>query len=160
MGELKVVRGAYWDLEMAGITEIVAREAKGVKPVLFFDDIPGVGSGYRTLFGELESIQRLALILDLKLDQPDILSSVMACREKLKGMEPMPPRFVENVEVLQNVDEGGKIDLFKFPIPRHHEKDGGLGPDRMLFTSKQGDGSALVAVKRTKFCVRLSIEHT
>ena len=45
-------------------------------------------------------------------------------------------------------------------ITRHHEKDGGLDPDRMLFTSKQGDGSVLVAVKRTKFRVRLSIEHT
>ena len=45
-------------------------------------------------------------------------------------------------------------------ITRHHEKDGGLGPDRMLFTSKQGDGSVLAVAKRTKFCVRLSIEHT
>ncbi|MDP6559422.1 MAG: UbiD family decarboxylase [Candidatus Binatia bacterium] len=125
MGELKVILGAHWDLEMAGITEIIAREAKGVKPALLFDDIPGVGSGYRTLFEELESLQRLALILDLELDQPDMLSSVIACRDKLKRMEPIPPRFVENGEVLQNVDEGEKIDLFKFPLPRHHEKDGG-----------------------------------
>jgi len=124
-GELKVIRGAHWDLEMAGIAEIVAREAKGVMPAMLFDDIPGFPPGYRTLFGQLESMQRLALILDLRLDRPDTLSSVIACRNKLKSMNPMPPRFVEDGEVLENVDQGDKIDLFKFPLPRHHEKDGG-----------------------------------
>ena len=28
LGEIKVVRGATWDLEMGGLAEIVAREAK------------------------------------------------------------------------------------------------------------------------------------
>lgn len=32
--ELKVIRGAHGDLEMAGIAEIVAREAKGVVPAM------------------------------------------------------------------------------------------------------------------------------
>ena len=56
------------------------------------------------------------------------------------------------------INEGDRQTISDL-ITRHHEKDGGLGPDRMLFTSKQGDGSVLVAVKRTKFW-RLSIEHT
>ena len=57
------------------------------------------------------------------------------------------------------INEGDRQTISDL-ITRHHEKDGGLGPDRMLFTSKQGDGSVLAAAKRTKFCVRLSIEHT
>ena len=57
------------------------------------------------------------------------------------------------------INEGDRQTISDL-ITRHHEKDGGLGPDRMLFTSKQGDGSVLVAVKRTKFRVRLSIEPT
>ena len=56
------------------------------------------------------------------------------------------------------INEGDRQTISDL-ITRHHEKDGGLDPDRMLFTSKQGDGSVLVAVKRTKFW-RLSIEHT
>ena len=28
LGEIKVVRGATWDLEMGGLAEVVAREAK------------------------------------------------------------------------------------------------------------------------------------
>ncbi len=125
LGELKVIRGAHWDLEMAGIAEIVAREAKDVVPAMLFDEIPGFPPGYRTLFGQLESMQRLALILDLKMDRPDKLACVQACRNKLKTMELIPPRFVEEGEVLENVDEGEEIDLLKFPLPRHHEKDGG-----------------------------------
>src|SRR3989338_10235422 len=69
LGELKVVRGAHWDLEMAGLAEIVAREAKGVAPALLFDDIGDLPRGHRALFGQLDSVRRLALTLGLSLDQ-------------------------------------------------------------------------------------------
>lgn len=45
IGELKIVRGANWDLEMGGLAEIVSRESQGVAPALLFDDIPGYPKG-------------------------------------------------------------------------------------------------------------------
>jgi hypothetical protein len=42
-----------FDLEMAGICEIVAGEAMDFRPVIMFDDIPGHPKGFRTLFGLL-----------------------------------------------------------------------------------------------------------
>ncbi|MFQ5851851.1 MAG: hypothetical protein ACE5JU_14865 [Candidatus Binatia bacterium] len=76
LGELRTIRGADRDLEMAGIWEIVSREGGGVAPALLFDEIPGFPRGHRVLFGQLESVKRLALTLRLSLNQMDIMSCV------------------------------------------------------------------------------------
>jgi len=142
LGELKVVRGAHWDLEMGGLAEIVAREAKGVAPALLFDEIGGLPRGHRALFGQLDSVRRLALTLGLSLDQPQRVALVRACRDKLNSMELLPPRHVERGKVLENVDEGDKIDLFQFPAPKHHEKDGGryIGTAHCVITQDPDEG--------------------
>ncbi len=125
LGELKVVRGAHWDLEMGGLAEIVAREAKGEAPALLFDEIADYQPGYRALFAQFDSVKRLALTLNLAVDGLDRLTCVRACRDKLSAMQLLPPRFVERGKVVENVDQGEKIDLLRFPVPKHHEKDGG-----------------------------------
>src|SRR3990170_6656127 len=94
LGELKVVRGATWDLEMGGLAEIVAREAKGTAPALLFDDIPGSPRGHRALFGQLDSVRRLALTLGLDLQTAEKRACPRACRDKLNGMKLIPPRKV------------------------------------------------------------------
>jgi len=73
LGEVTTIRGADRDLEMAGIWEIMSRENPSTVPVLVFDDIPGFPSGYRTLFGDLESVRRIALTLRLDLEGTDII---------------------------------------------------------------------------------------
>ncbi|MBI4524329.1 MAG: UbiD family decarboxylase [Deltaproteobacteria bacterium] len=124
-GELKIVRGTDWDLEMAGLAEIVSREAKGTAPALLFDQIKGVPEGYRALFLQLDSVGRLALTLGLNLDRPDKTSCVKACRDRLAALELQSPRFVERGAVQENFARGDEIDLFRFPLPKHHELDGG-----------------------------------
>jgi 4-hydroxy-3-polyprenylbenzoate decarboxylase len=125
LGELKVIRGADWDLEMAGLAEIVSRQAKGVAPALLFDEIKGFPRGHRALFAQLDSVGRLALTLGLSLDRPDKTSCVRACRDRLSKLAYLPPRFVERGKVQQNHQQGNAIDLFQLPLPRHHELDGG-----------------------------------
>jgi len=125
LGEIKRVRGAHWDLEMGGLAEIVARAAKGVAPALLFHEIPGFPAGHRVLFGQLDSVRRLALTLGLSLERPDRSGCVKACRDKLNALELQPPRLVERGKVQENFVEGDRIDLYRFPLPRHHEKDGG-----------------------------------
>ncbi len=125
LGELKVIRGADWDLEMAGLAEIVSREAKGVAPALLFDEIAGFPQGRRALFAQLDSVGRLALTLGLSLDRPDKISCVRACRDRLSKIAYLPPRFVQRGKVQENFKQGSEIDLFQFPLPRHHALDGG-----------------------------------
>ena|SRR3990167_2225328 len=125
LGELTTIRGADRDLEIPGIWEIVSREGGGIGPALLFDEIPGFPTGFRILFGQLESVRRLALTLRLKLNQTDILSCVRACRDRLRQMALVPPQKVKDGKILENVDSGSNVDLYKFPAPKHHEKDGG-----------------------------------
>ena len=125
IGELKIVRGANWDLEMGGLAEIVSRESQGVAPALLFDDIPGYPKGRRVLFNQLDSVGRLAATLGLRLDQPSKTACVKACRDRLSSMVLYKPRSVKQGKVQENVLTGDQIDLYKFPVPRHHELDGG-----------------------------------
>lgn len=125
LGELRKIQGADRDLEMAGLWEISSREGGGSAPALLFDEIPGFPLGHRALFGQLESVKRLAWTLQLKLKQEDILSCVRAIRDRLKQMTLIPPQKVKDGKILENVDSGSAVDLFKFPAPKHHEKDGG-----------------------------------
>ena len=125
LGELTKVQGADRDLEMAGMWEIASREGGGAAQALLFDKIPGFPRGHRTLFGQLESVKRLAWTLRYKLDRPDILSCVRATRDRLRQMTLLPPQKVKDGKILENVERDGAVDLFKFPVPRHHEMDGG-----------------------------------
>ena len=120
----------------------MCRDGGGIGPALLFDEIPGFPNGFRILFGELESVRRLALTLHLKLDKIDILSCVKACRSRLREMTLIPPRKVADGKVLENMDRGSDIDLDKFPAPTHHEKDGGryFGTGHCVITQDPDEG--------------------
>ncbi len=142
LGELTTIRGANRDLEIPGIWETVSRDGGGIAPALLFDEIPGFPDGFRILFGELESVRRLALTLGLTLDQPDILSCVKGCRNKLKEMRLIPPQTIKYGKVLENVDSDNNVDLYKFPAPMHHENDGGryFGTAHCVITQDPDEG--------------------
>ena len=123
-GELKKINGADWNLEMGGITEILYRESKRPVPALLFDDIPGYPKGYRTLFGFLSSPRRLSRALCLPVSN-ERLAVVESFRNKMRSLKRIPPKFVDSGPVLENRLIVDAIDLYKFPIPRHHELDGG-----------------------------------
>ena len=42
---------------------------------------------------------------------------------RMQELKPLPPRFVKDGPILQNVIEGDAVDVLKFPVPRHHEQD-------------------------------------
>jgi 4-hydroxy-3-polyprenylbenzoate decarboxylase len=124
-GELKRMSGVHWDLEMSGIYEIVAKELTGPKPVVMFDDIPGCAKGFRTVFGLFGSPRRVAKTLGLPENQTDRMSLLRNWHKKTKDMKPIPPKFVSACNFMDHVEVGAKVDLFKFPVPRFHELDGG-----------------------------------
>ena len=121
LGELRVVNGADWDLEIGAITEVAARAAN---PKVFCSIHQGLS----------ERISRR--------DQPGLFGADdgVGIRSRSEARRPRSHSRVEGktrqpdadftVEVAsgpitENVDGGDKVDLLKFPTPRWHEHDGG-----------------------------------
>ena len=125
-GEVKHVAGAHWDRELGAVTEVLYREKVDKSPLLLFDDVPGYGTGKRCLYGMLGSPLRLALGLGIDPAQSgDRRTMLDTYRRRIKRQEPIPPRIVDDGPVMENVDSEGDVDLLKFPVPIHHEHDGG-----------------------------------
>src|SRR5688572_6656831 len=69
LGELQVVRGADWNLEIGGVSHLNYRR----KPpaALLFDEVKDYPPGYRVLTGTLGSARRMAATLRLGVDYTD-----------------------------------------------------------------------------------------
>ncbi len=125
-GEVKHVAGAHWDRELGAVTEVLYREKVDKSPLLLFDDVPGYGKGMRCLYGMLGSPLRLALGLGIDPAQSgDRRTMLDIYRRRIKRQEAVAPRIVDDGPVLENVDRDGDVDILKFPVPIHHEHDGG-----------------------------------
>lgn len=137
LGELRDVRGADWNLELGTISELNVKKAH--PPALLFDAIPGYPEGYRVLTCSTASPARLGSILRLGAE-----SDHHGLVQKLRGRPAQwqakaanfPPVMVKDGPVLQNIASGGEVDLFAFPSPLWHERDGGryIGTGCMVVT--------------------------
>jgi len=140
MGELKTIKGANWDLEIGVLAEHIMRANQ--QPAVIFDQIVDYPAGYRILVNESGSRKRAALTLGLStdLDEPGLIN---AWREKRRSLRPVPPQYVEDGPILENVLKDGDIDMWKFPTPRWHEHDGGryLGTGDAIITRDRENGS-------------------
>ena len=122
MGELKTLKGCDWNLEIGAITEIAAHKEDG--PAVLFEDIKGYPKGYRVLSNSLSSRKRLALTLGLPAGETK-MDFVKIWKDNYKSIKPIPPKFVKKSPLFDNVYKEGDIDMFKFPTPKWHDKDGG-----------------------------------
>ena len=140
LGELKVVKGADWNLEI-GALSVLASKHKENSPALLFDDIKDYPSGFRILVGFFESLRRSALTTNLPLDITRE-EFIRAWRERLAKPLSIPPVTAESGPVLENVFMGDDIDLFKFPVPFWHERDGGryIGTGHVVITRDPDEG--------------------
>jgi len=122
LGELRTVRGAHWDLEVGGVTELAQHQING--PAVLFDDIPDYPSGSRVFINSMGSASRTALVLGLPtgLSMRELLPM---WRERSKTVNPIPMNYVKDGPIFENVFEGDAIDMYKFPTPKWHELDGG-----------------------------------
>jgi UbiD family decarboxylase len=121
-GEVEHISGAEREREIGGIVDIYQRKT-GNRAVLF-DDIPGYPKGHRILANILTSIRRIHLTLGNDRDGSE-LDLVRHWRKYMKEARTIPPVTVPSGAVLENVRTGDDIDLFKIPVPRWHEHDGG-----------------------------------
>jgi len=88
------------------------------------------------LFGHFASPKRIALTLGITEEFDHVLEFVKVYHEKMKHCVPIPMEGVKTGEVHENVQEGDRVNLFNFPAPLLHEKDGGryIGTGHLVIT--------------------------
>jgi 4-hydroxy-3-polyprenylbenzoate decarboxylase len=123
IGELAELQGVHWDKEMGSLTQLVHEQILDAPPALLFSGIPGYPENFRTLYGMLSSPKRLAMTLGISYQGNHRLELLKAFRQKLNSVRLIPPREVTRGPVLENVLRGEKVDVLKFPVPKHHEND-------------------------------------
>jgi UbiD family decarboxylase len=131
--ELVRVDGARWEDEIGAITDLYQRQPG--TSALLFDQIPGYPKGFRVLSNSLTSHKRLSTTLELPVNSKP-MEIVAGWRNILKDFKALPPEVKKTGPILENVDEGNKINLLKFPTPKWHELDGGryIGTACMVIT--------------------------
>lgn len=125
-GELKVVDGVHWNLEIGGITQLNWKTREN--PALLFDNIQGYPAGYRVLTSSTSTAGRIALTfgLDAVSSESELVETFaqqlplwLANRQKF---HPVP---VKGGLVLENVHSGTDVNVLEFPAPFWREHDGG-----------------------------------
>ena len=130
LGEIERVTGAHWDKEMSAISELTSRGDRDPKPALLFDEIPDYPDGYRTLYSQTNSLNRLALTVGLEPGYDHEMEFLKDYREKSDDIEQgdaVDPEFVspDDAPLMENSQTGDDVDVLSLPVPLHHEKDGG-----------------------------------
>ncbi len=147
LGEVRVVEGADWDVEIGALSELKA--ATPDSPLLLFDKIKGYPPGYRVATIPFASARRTALGLGLPLERSKT-DQVKTMRSKLKeGVKPIPPVEVKTGPVKENILVGDEVDLFKFPTPRWREGDSGryIGTGDLVITRDPDGGWVNIAAQ-------------
>jgi UbiD family decarboxylase len=147
-GEVEDIKGAEREREIGGIVDIYQRRI-GNKAVLF-DDIAGFPRGHRILSNILTSVRRINITLGLDPNaSPNEL--IHYWRRYMKDARAIAPITVQSGPVMENVLTGADIDIFKIPVPRWHEHDGGyyIGTGDMVIIPA-GSITALIACRRRR----------
>ena len=127
MGELKTLRNVHWDREMGAMVEMCYRRRGSKTAALLFDNIPGYPAGYRCIYGMMCSPRRFAYTvggIDLSTAR-NTMDYLKRYRERMKNVGYIPPVEVQSSPLFENVLDGDAVDVFKMPVPIHHELDGG-----------------------------------
>jgi UbiD family decarboxylase len=123
-GEIQTVEGAHWELEIGALSQINYR--RGKPKALMFDSVKDYPAGMRVLSGSVSNPRLLGSVLGLGWDNTDedLLDSLaVKPGEWTRQAGEFRAVTVEDGPLLSNVDDD--VDLFKFPVPRWHEGDGG-----------------------------------
>jgi UbiD family decarboxylase len=149
IGDVKEIHGAAWDLEIGALTEIFA--GRDNHPLLLFDKIPGYPASYRVASNLINHPRRMALATGMS---PELSKTEMVqrWRKVLSDLRPVPPKFVSNGPVLENVRSGNEVDVTVFPAPRWHELDGGryLGTACCVITAEPDSSWVNVGIYRVQ----------
>jgi UbiD family decarboxylase len=122
LGELRTVLGASWQEEIGLAADVVIPADDG--PAVLFDEVPGCPKGHRLLINVFAGKRRnMTLGFSDELTKQELSQAYYD--HYLKEQRRIPPVFVDEGPVLENVLTGEDIDITKFPAPIWHAYDGG-----------------------------------
>ena len=150
-GDLKEYTGADWNLDIAYLT--TCNWKKDDAPALLFDKIKGYPEGFRVLTSSIRTQGRVASVLNVPVaktyrEQLQILRGKV--REWDANIDKFAPVTVAGGPVLENIQEKDDVDVFKFPVPLWHEKDGGryIGTGDAMITHDPDTGEVNIGTYR------------
>ncbi|HTI88027.1 MAG TPA: UbiD family decarboxylase [Alphaproteobacteria bacterium] len=123
LGELVRADGYTWQDDIGMAAELLQHDENA--PVALFDNIPGYPKGFRVLtnfFGGKR--QNMTLGFSPDLNKVELSESFLKEFQQISGT-PLPYEIVNTGPVMENVLEGDKIDVLKFPTPVWHDRDEG-----------------------------------
>ena len=98
----------------------------------------------------VESLRRAALTTNLP---ADITRNefIAAWRERLNNPTLIPPEYVDESPLYENVFTGKDIDVLSLPVPKWHDEDGGryIGTAHVVMTQDPDEGWINMGVYRT-----------
>jgi UbiD family decarboxylase len=149
--QLTLLHRADWDLEIGAVSAMNGRRAES--PALLFDEIKDYPKGSRILTCSSSNRSRLAMTFHLPACDSG-LDLVRTMAEKLpaweKDMQDFPYQAVKTGPILENVISGRDVNLFKFPVPKWHEHDGGryIGTGDAIITKDPDTGEVNLGTYR------------
>ncbi len=151
MGELRRIEGADWDLEIGCLTALNWKRRGG--PALLFDKIKGYAEGFRVVSCCISAPSRVALTLGLPQGCSDREFLGALCQRLAQweaNLDKFAPKVVKSGPVLENIQSGDDVDLFRFPVPKWHEKDGGryIGTGCAVITRDPDSGAVNLGTYR------------
>lgn len=123
LGELVRAEGYSWQDDIGMAAELLQHDENA--PVALFDNIPGYPKGFRVLtnfFGGKR--QNMTLGFSPDLNKVELSESFLKEFQQISST-PLPYEVVTSGPVMENVIEGDKIDVTKFPTPVWHDRDEG-----------------------------------
>lgn len=138
LGELKIVTGANWQEEIGMAAGLVSHEDDG--PALLFDEVPGCAKGFRVL-SNLFAGKRKNMTLGFPVELDKVELSAAFADAYAEG-QMIPPVFVDDGPIFENILTGDDVDVEIFPTPLWHELDGGryIGTGTYNVTQDPVDG--------------------
>lgn len=111
------LEGVNWDIEASVVSELTSK-------AVLFDNFPGYQEGYRLLANMVKSTPNWLLSMNLKTEARGI-ALTRELKNLLRKYVPVPPVFVSNGPVMENIHDDDEINVLEFPVPKVNEKDGG-----------------------------------
>ncbi len=120
-------------------TELLSHEESA--PAVLFKDIPGTLPGSRVLvnfFGGQR--QKMTLGFPGHLNKLELSDAFR--HHYMADLKRIPPKFVNDGPIFENVMKGDDIDVGVFPTPKWHDEDGGryIGTGSFNVTRDPDDG--------------------
>jgi UbiD family decarboxylase len=113
IGQLMMVDGVDWDLELLTLAEIINERSKN-RPALLFDRIKDHSEGYRVAANLVSSVDRLALTLGMEPGLGD-LDFIENWRRKVKEIVPVDAETVSDGSIFEAVHRYSAARLERAP---------------------------------------------